>query len=78
MQFKQSYGQRAGIEGTISQGVRVCGVRRARYVGLQKTHLQHLAAASAINLMRVSDWLDERPHAKARLSTFERLYRIAA
>nr|MBF6611616.1 transposase [Chloroflexota bacterium] len=70
--------KRAGIEGTISQGVRVCSVRRARYMGLAKTRLQHLAVASSINLMRVSDWLDERPHARTRQSAFERLYRIAA
>ena len=46
------YAQRAGIEGTISQGVRRCGIRRARYRGLAKTQLQHLATASAINLLR--------------------------
>jgi transposase len=76
--FKETYGQRAGIEGTISQSVRRCGLRRTRYVGLPKTRLQHLATASAINLLRVADWLDETPRAKTRHSAFERLYRIAA
>ena len=68
------YAQRAGIEGTISQGVRRCGIRRARYRGLAKTQLQHLATASAINLLRVAEWLDETPQAKTRRSAFERLY----
>jgi hypothetical protein len=27
-QFKEDYGKRAGVEGTISQGVRACGMRR--------------------------------------------------
>jgi len=60
--FKEAYGQRAGIEGTISQGVRRLGLRRSRYLGLEKTRLQHMATAAAINLIRVYDWLSgERP-----------------
>jgi transposase len=35
--FKAQYAQRAGIEGTHSQGIRRCGLRRARYLGLAKT-----------------------------------------
>jgi transposase len=37
--YKIAYSQRAGIEGTLSQGVRAFGLRRSRYVGLSKTHL---------------------------------------
>jgi transposase len=60
--FKQLYDKRAGIEGTISQGVRKMGLRRSRYIGLPLTRLQHLATAAAINLFRVFDWLSgERP-----------------
>lgn len=60
--FKEIYTQRAGIEGTISQGVRKNGLRKSRYVGLPKTRLQHHATAAAINLVRVFDWLvGERP-----------------
>ena len=60
--FKQAYGQRAGIEGTISQGVRAFGLRRSRYLGLARTRLQHVAVAAAINLVRVFSWLSgERP-----------------
>src|SRR4029450_12258724 len=46
---KAQYAQRAGIEGTLSQGVRAFGLRRSRYWGLAKTHLQHVATAAAIN-----------------------------
>jgi Transposase DDE domain len=60
--FQEAYGQRAGIEGTLSQGVCRLGLRRSRYLGLEKTHLQHMATAAAINLIRVYDWLSgERP-----------------
>jgi transposase len=31
--FKAPYKQRAGIEGTISHGVRAFGLRRSRYLG---------------------------------------------
>jgi transposase len=36
---KQLYKRRAGVEGTLSQGVRAFGLRRTRYWGLAKTHL---------------------------------------
>ena len=41
-EFALEYAQRAGIEGTISQGVRSMKLRRARYVGLAKTRLEHI------------------------------------
>lgn len=61
--FQQTYNKRAGIEGTISQATRAFGLRQSRYLGLAKTHLQHLASAAAMNLSRaVSWWLaDENP-----------------
>ena len=55
-EFKTKYKKRAGIEGTISQGVRAFSLRRSRYLGLAKTHLQHLATAAAMNLTRVVSW----------------------
>jgi IS5 family transposase len=42
-----------GIEGSISQGVRAFGLHRARYWGQAKTHLQHVAIAVAMNLVRL-------------------------
>src|ERR671933_2321533 len=51
------YRLRAGIESTLSQGVRAFGLRRARYRGLAKSHLQTVATAVALNLPRLSAWL---------------------
>ena len=70
---KQRYQRRAGVEGTLSQGVRRCGLRRARYRGLTKTHFQHVATAAAINVDRIVAWLSERPRAKTRTSRFAAL-----
>jgi transposase len=70
---KQRYQRRAGVEGTLSQGVRRCGLRRARYRGLTKTHFQHVATAAAINVDRIVAWLSERPRAKTRASRFAAL-----
>jgi transposase len=55
-EFAKQYGVRAGIEGTISQAVRAFGLRRARYFGQAKTHLQHVLTAAAINLVRLAAW----------------------
>ena len=35
--YAAEYAHRAGIEGTISRGLRRCGLRQARYIGLAKT-----------------------------------------
>lgn len=61
-EFKDVYRQRAGIEGTISAAVRGKDVRHARYIGVERTHLQHVAIAAAMNASRVVSWLaGERP-----------------
>jgi transposase len=57
-EFASIYAKRAGIEGTIFQGVRAFGLRQARYRGLKRTHLQGLATAAAVNVGRVSNWLN--------------------
>ncbi len=72
--FKAHYRKRAGVEGTISQAARIANLHRARYWGLARTHLQHLATAAALNLIRLSDWLSglrpviERPTPLAKLA----------
>ena len=73
--FWNTYRKRSGIEGTISQAVRMCGMRRSRYVGLAKTHLHCVAAAAAVNLFRAINWLNEIPLASTRTS---RLAALAA
>jgi len=59
--FRERYQRRAGVEGTISQGVRCCGLRRSRYIGQAKTHLQHVLGAAALNLVRLMAWQQESP-----------------
>ena len=71
--FVKRYNARAGIEGTISQGVRAFGLRRSRYLGLQKTHLFHLGIAAAIDLVRVAAWLNGKEPEHTRQSAFLRL-----
>ena len=68
--FKERYKWRAGIEGTLSQGVRRCGLRKARYIGQAKTHLQNVCTAVALNLVRLWNWLAETPLATTRSSAF--------
>jgi transposase len=72
-EFKETYQKRAGVEGTISQAVGVLGMRRTRYRGLDKVHLQHLMTAAAMNLMRVLDWLSGKECSTTRVSAFARL-----
>jgi transposase len=70
---RRVYARRAGIEGTISQGVRAFGLRRSRYRGLAKTHLQHVATAAAVNLGRLGAWFDAIPRGATRTSRFTAL-----
>ena len=70
---RQLYALRAGIEGTLSQGVSSFGLRHARYRGLAKTHLQHVASAVALNLDRLAAWFEGRPLAATRKSRFAAL-----
>ncbi|THF70323.1 hypothetical protein E7T06_07570 [Deinococcus sp. Arct2-2] len=72
-EFAALYATRAGVEGTLSVGVRVTGMRRSRYYGLATTRLQHLSTASALNVLRVVDHLAGCPRAKTRVSAFTRL-----
>lgn len=76
--WRDRYGKRAGIEGTLSQAVRAFGLRRCRYLGLAKTKLQHVFTAIAINVVRVDAWLTDRPVAKTRRSAFAALAPMAA
>lgn len=71
--FKERYALRAGVEGTISQSAYARDMRRARYRGLAKTHLQNIATAVAINLARLLAWLSGYPRAQSRQSHFAAL-----
>jgi hypothetical protein len=71
--FRKQYAARAGVESTNEQAIRRCGLRRCRYIGQAKTHLQHVVTAVAINLIRVGDWLAGTPIAPTRRSRFAAL-----
>jgi transposase len=72
-EFRKRYGKRAGVEGTISQCVFALDMRRSRYRGLEKTHLQFVLSAAAMNLTRVVNWLNEVPRSKTRMTRFGQL-----
>jgi transposase len=55
--YKTMYALRAGVESTISQGARRFDLRRSRYIGLARTHLQQTINATAMNLVRLAAWL---------------------
>ncbi len=71
--WKKQYAKRAGVEGTVSQAVRGFGLRECRYIGLAKTHLQHILTASAINLSRLDGWFTGKKRAVTRVSQFAAL-----
>ena len=71
--FREQYAARAGIEATHAQAIRRCGLRRSRYIGLAKTHLQHVITAVAVNLVRLGDWWNGIPLAPTRCSRFAAL-----
>ncbi len=75
--WKGRYRVRAGIEGTLSQGVRAFGMRRSRYVGLAKTGLQQACTAAAMNVSRIVNWLEQKPRAKTRTTRFAALAQAA-
>jgi transposase len=67
------YAARASIEGTHSQAIRRCGLRRCRYLGLARIHLQHVLTAVAIDLVRLGEWWAGTPPAGTRCSRFAAL-----
>lgn len=71
--WSNTYNQRAGVEGTISQGIRGFNMRSARYRGLDKVHLQHILTATAMNAVRLFAWFEGFPLAKTRVSSFAKL-----
>jgi len=71
--FATAYARRAGIEGTLSRGIRMCRLRRTRYVGQAKTHLGHVLFAAGLNCLRLGEWFLDCPRAKARRTPFAAL-----
>ncbi|MFJ5034445.1 transposase [Streptomyces sp. NPDC088560] len=72
-QWRRHYATRAGVEGTLAQGLRRCGLPRSRYIGLSKTCPQYVLTAAALNLIRTDAWLTGTPLTSARTSRLSRL-----
>ena len=72
-EFRQRHKKRAGVEGTISQGIHCFELRRSRYVGRARTGLHHLLIAAAMNLTRAVSYLEGSPCATTRCSRFAAL-----
>ena len=72
-EWKDRYAIRAGVEATIRQATAVTGIRTARYRGLPKTSLEHAAAATAINLIRLDAWHTSKPLDRTRTTCLQRL-----
>jgi hypothetical protein len=71
--FQAEYAPRAGIEGTISRGVRTARLRRTRYIGPIRVRLGHMLTAVGLNLLRLGEWCLETAPAKTRITPFARL-----
>lgn len=71
--WNTDYALRAGVEGTIRQATDVTGLRRARYRGIAKTHLDHAFSAVALNLIRLNAWWNGHPLDRTRTSHLARL-----
>jgi transposase len=48
-------------------------MRRSRYRGLDKTHLQNTLTAAAMNLKRMLNWYAEKPRSQSRVTRFGQL-----
>lgn len=71
--WQADYARRAGVEGTVRQGVAVTDLRHTRYRGLPKTHLEHAFAAVALNLIRLDAYWNGHPLDRTRTSHLARL-----
>ncbi|MFI0977687.1 transposase [Streptomyces sp. NPDC021093] len=60
-QRRDKYAARAGVEGTIHQPVAATGMRYARYLGLRRTHPEHVFTAGVLNLIRLDNWWSGHP-----------------
>jgi transposase len=71
--FRADYALRSGAESLMSQGMRAFELRKARYIGCARTHLQHILIAVAINVVRCIAWMREPRPTPPRVSAFARL-----
>lgn len=60
-------------KGPFRRRVRVFDLRRSRYIGQAKTHLQHVITAAAMNVTRLLAWLMGDSPGETRISRFAAL-----
>ncbi len=53
------------------------GLRRSRYLGLRKTHLAHVATATAMNVIQLTSWLRGEAPEQTRTSPFKKVMKQA-
>lgn len=53
-EWKARYAVRSGVEGTVNEFAHGHGMRRCRYRGQEKAHIQHVLTAIAVNIERLS------------------------
>src|SRR5262249_51967735 len=70
---QQRYKQRAGVERTLSQGVRAFRLRRTLYRAVPRTNLEGVALAWAVMVDGLGAGLEAGPRATTRLSRFAAL-----
>ncbi|MGW4126010.1 transposase [Nocardia sp. NPDC004711] len=67
--WRQRYAVRSGIEGTVCEFANGHGMRRCRYRGQAKAHVQHVLTAIAVNIERLSAGLLPGEHSPSRPPT---------
>lgn len=67
--WQTRYAVRSGVEGTVNEFVHGHGMRRCRYRGQPKAHLQHVFTAIAVNVERLSGLPPSGEAIPARLPT---------
>jgi len=68
-EWKARYAIRSGVEGTINEFAHGHGMRRCRYRGEPKAHLQHVLTAIAVNIERLSSRPTTKDASPARSPT---------
>ncbi|MFC7589671.1 transposase [Nonomuraea antimicrobica] len=64
---------RVGVEDTFRQAIVATDLRRARYRGIAKVHLEQVFSAVALNLTRLDAWWNGRSLDRGRTSHLARL-----
>jgi hypothetical protein len=61
------------IKAHSTRTVTVTGLRRTRYRGIKKVHLEHVVSAIAVNLIRLEAWWNGQPLSRKRTSHLTQL-----